>query len=477
VATPLRHIRPTPSPVEYYRDPHVRGAMAAYCGDAGGTTAAYLVGFNPSASALPTWETAPRVPVSGMEDLWARGCDVSRALWDARHLIVLLDIDYQNIDLPGEPFLHPADVFVKLEPLYRAVTRILGQQQLHARAIMTGRGYQFTGQVPLDHPLVARLAALVPAVPSWHATLDRRRLPGVSLEMTPEHARAAAGLALILEYLAHRVHADAQGDSRIPVVFNGTVVGSGLLGRECASIDFSHAGDPLDARHMRVLFSTYQWHRARPDIMGWTTSAEVPPFAAIPRGRESLLGMLTRGHGLDAGLHAASRTPLGLPDVATGLSALLDRYLASPLAAFHRAYLAGCLDRDRPSRTLDLTMLPPCLVAPWLQANDLLLKPGHLQHLVRGLMARGWAPVDIARLVQAHYEQDHGWGDRWTRTDAQTRAEFDVRVFAGLVVAGADPLIDFNCVSAQEKALCPGGLCLHDLREDRAALQGRRSSL
>jgi hypothetical protein len=55
--------------------------------------------------------------------------------------------------------------------------------------------------------------------------------------------------------------------------------------------------------------------------------------------------------------------------------------------------------------------------------------------------------------------------------DAQTRAEFDVRVFAGMVATGLDRGIDYNCVSAQEKSICPlAPNCHHDLRDDRAQL-------
>jgi hypothetical protein len=79
-------------------------------------------------------------------------------------------------------------------------------------------------------------------------------------------------------------------------------------------------------------------------------------------------------------------------------------------------------------------------------------------------------PRDIAAIVHSRYAKDFGWGDRWSRLDAETRAEFDVRVFAGLIADGLDRGIDFNCRSAQEKELCPGGTCHHDLRVDRANL-------
>src|SRR5204862_4006099 len=79
-------------------------------------------------------------------------------------------------------------------------------------------------------------------------------------------------------------------------------------------------------------------------------------------------------------------------------------------------------------------------------------------------------PRDIAAVVHSRYTQDFGWGSRWRRLDAETRAEFDVRVFAGLVATGLDRGVAFNCRSTQEKGQCPGRPCVHDLRVDRACL-------
>ena len=73
---------------------------------------------------------------------------------------------------------------------------------------------------------------------------------------------------MLIEYLAHLVLHQARAFSAVPVVVNGTVVGRGPRGRECVSLDFSHVGDPLDTRLIRVAFGAYQWHRFRPDIFG-----------------------------------------------------------------------------------------------------------------------------------------------------------------------------------------------------------------
>ena len=108
--------------------------MRGYCGDAGGgLTAAYLVGLDPELDPVPLWDLQPHVPPAALESLWAKGWDISRAMWDTRDLIFLLDLDYQNIDQPAEPYLRPAEVFVKVEPVYRAVARLLGRHGLHAR--------------------------------------------------------------------------------------------------------------------------------------------------------------------------------------------------------------------------------------------------------------------------------------------------------------------------------------------------------
>jgi hypothetical protein len=349
----------------------------------------------------------------------------------------------------------------------------LGDFALPALDLMTGRGYHFTGQVPLDHAVVDQLAGLVAEVPAWFASHADRRPAGVDASMTERQARASVGLGLLLEHLAQLVMCQAAGTSALPVVVNGTVVGhAGGAGRECVSIDFSHAGDPLDVRHARIAFGTYQWHRLRPDIFGHV-AASFPPLVALPRRHRGLVGMLARGRGLDVGAREAPHSTAALPHLAAGVARLLADYSASPLATFHGAFADDILASRGSVRTLDLASLPPCISACLATPNDLLLRPEHLQYLTRALLARGWRAADIAALVRSRYDDDHQWGDRWHRMHPRTRAEFDVRVFAGLVATGLDRLVDHNCVSAQEKGVCPGTGCAYDLRLDRDRLLSR----
>jgi hypothetical protein len=457
---------------DYYATPQVRERIREYCGGSRTTrpTAAYVVALGTDTTARPAWEGATRIPSSELDSVWTRGADVARALWDSQHLLFVVELDYENADAQGEPFLHPADVFVKLEPAYEAALNVFEALRLPVAVIMTGRGYHFIGQIALDHPSIDGLAELTPNVPAWFDGVTSRRPPGVTADLSGRQARAAAGLGCLVEYVAHLIHQAAIA-STIPVVFNGVIVGNaGPVGRECVSIDFSYAGDPLDVRHVRTAFSAYQAHRLRPDIFG-DAAGMVPPFVALPRGRRCLTSLLLHGRDFDAGRHAATATHTQLPDLAGGIDTLLAMYRSSRLGEFHRDYQVA-LRFTTSVRPIDLDTLPPCVATTLAYPNDLLLKPEHLQHVVRALMSRGWMPAEIARLVESRYDSPQDWGDRWTRRmHARTRAEFEVRVFAGLILTGVDSLVDFNCVSAQEKDLCPRSGCRYDLRIDRNRLR------
>ena len=458
----------------YYLDPHVRQRMREYCGDTGdgAMTAVYLAALTGAESPRPTWDYATLHTPDALDTLLVEGADISRSLWDTRGLLVHLDIDYQNTDYPGEAWHHPADVFFKIEPVYRAVQHMLRRFDLPLVAVMTGQGYHFTGIIPLDSPVIDRLAQLVPAMPNWLPTVAERH-PGLRHELTLRHARAYAGLGLLMEFFAHGVMRRARRRTPVPIVLNGTVVGSGLAGRDCVSIDLSCYGDPLDVRHIRVAFGAYQKHCFRPDVVGVQAATEVPPLVAVPRCG-ALAPLPMDGRDVRHAARAARTRSAALPQAARGVGQLVDAYLGSSLAEFHRAFYATRRrtpdGRDQLFREVRLADLPHCVARPLSAPNDLLLRPAHVQHVTRWFLAEGVAPRDIAALVQSRYEADFDWGEHWRRGDAETRAEFDVRVFAGLIAAGVDGAVDFNCRSAQDKGLCPSEPCGHDLRVDQQRL-------
>jgi len=459
---------------EYYADAAVRRRILEYCGDSPDrpSTCVFLAEMDGRDGPYADWDRAPRCSLEGLDSLLADGADIARSTWDTENLLVHLDIDYQNTDEAGEAYQHPVEVFFKLEPTYDATQQVLRQFGLPLFTLMTGRGYHFTGRVPLGSSVVERMASLVPNPPPWVAGVVARRRR-ITADISPQHARAHAGGGLLIEFLAHEILKRARHRSRIPVVLNGTAVGPGTAGRECVSIDLSHVGDALDVRHIRVAFGAYQKHRFRPDIVGPRAALE-KPFITIPRNDEPLPDLLTQGRQPRYAIQAARSQSAYLPVVADGMTCVIAGYEASSLREFHRRFYATPVLRGRDVDDLfaaiQLAAFPACVMNPLLAPNDLLLQPAVVQHVTRALMAHGMSPRDIAAVVHSRYTKDFGWGGRWFRHDAETRAEFDVRVFAGLVATSLDRGVDFNCRSAQEKGLCPGWPCAHDLRADRVRL-------
>jgi hypothetical protein len=465
--------------IDYYADPSVRARIREYAGGSPdeAPTSVYVAALQGAEGQHATWDRASHYAIDSLDSLLARGADIARSMWDTAALLIHLDIDYLNIDAPGEAYHHPAEVFFKLEPVYRATQHVLGRFGMPLFALMTGQGYHFTGRVPLDSAVVDRLASLVPEMPGWLAAVDSRRPSWVTARISDRHARAHVAVGMLAEFLTHRILLRARRRSPIPIVLNGTVVGDGFVGRECVSLDISHAGDPLDVRHVRVAFGAYQKHRFRPDIVQHRGASERPPFIAVPRGDESLAHLLSHGRDLRHAARAAREGSAVLPIVADGIARVIAAYERSSLGAFHRRFYStrphAPDDLEAVFRSVPLETLPACVVHPLVEANDRLLQPAVIQHVTRALMAGGMQPREIAAVVHSRYASDFGWARRWSWLDAQTRAEFDVRVFAGLMAVGIDGALDFNCRSAQEKGLCPGTTCGRDLRVDRARLLER----
>jgi len=452
---------------EYYADPHVRARIVEYCGGSAdrGPTAIYLASMMGGDRPFLTWDMAPRCEPGALHVLLDAGADIARSAWDVEGLLLHVDLDYQNVDNPGEAYHHPADVFTKMEPAYRAARHVFERHGLRMLPLVTGRGYHFTGRVPLGSDVVDMVASLVPQPPPWLATVAGRSREWPTPPISARHARAYTGAGLLVEFLAHQILRRARHRSPLPVVMNGTVVGTGDVGRECVSIDLSYAGDPMDVRHIRVAFGAYQKHRFRPDLAGLAASR--PPMIAVPRGEETLEHMLSHTRDLRHAARLARSTSAVLPDTQDGVLRLLHAYQASRLAAFHRAFLAEPIDITPPPLPPDL---PPCVMRPLTAPNDLLLQPAIIQHVTRVLLTEGWTPRAIAALVRSRYEEDHGWGARWSWMDPASRAAYDVRVFSGMLLTGVDQAVDLNCRSTQEKGLCPGGECGRDLRPVRARL-------
>jgi hypothetical protein len=352
----------------------------------------FLSAAFPGAPIPSGWTLARQYPASNLEDMLDRGADIFRSMWDRQCLLVYMDVDYLNADLPGHAFARPAEVFQKMEPTYQSVVELLNRYRIGLLAVMTGRGYQLTGKINLGSALVGRLASIAPGVPDWYETQQSRLPHWIHDRFTTRHARAYVGLGLLLEYLAHQVIRQTASKSPVPLVINGTNVGFGPGGREAVSLDLSFAGDPMDVRHMRVAFGGYQLHRFRPDLYG-AEVASLDPLIAVPRGNSSLHEMLHRLRSRDGSARLAESSRTRIPIVTDGVAALLADYDQSSLARFHRAFYS--IEPDHPgawSQTydrFDLSALPPCVAASLVNPHDLLLKPEYIQHVTRFLMSEG----------------------------------------------------------------------------------------
>ena len=238
---------------EYYADPFVRLRIREYCGGTADRrpTCVYFAAVRGIDGPQTSWDRAARFPVDAYAMLLGGGADVARSMWDRSNLLVHLDIDYQNIDVPAEPYHHTAEVFFKLEPVYRATQHVLRRFDLPLLAVMTGRGYHFTGRVPLESTVVDDLAAIAVDMPRWASTVAERRPPWTSAAIAPRHARAYTGVGMLMEFLAHQVMLRARRHTPVPIVLNGTVVGSGLAGRECVSLDVADIERVARIRHIK----------------------------------------------------------------------------------------------------------------------------------------------------------------------------------------------------------------------------------
>lgn len=471
---------PLTEATDYYELPDVRQRIREYCGARAGRedglTCEFLVGYGEQL--LRQGSDTPRCVrrVEQFDEILRDGLDVSRSMWDRESSLISLDIDYQNPDFPGEPFINSLHCFQKMEPVYQEVESELNSRGIDHISVMTGKGYHFTWVVPDSSLPISDLASIAEPEPSLAAkyTVDGNY---ADKPLPQFKGKAFAGTGIIAEYLLNCFLHHAAEMPRIPVVLSGVMVGCCQTGREAISVDISPFGDPLYMRDFRTVFSVYQKHKYQRSIIGDDPSRWSPIITCIPRRGLTLDEALTIRTDLGRAAELAANTSTVMPDGGKGTKKLIEEYRNSKLHAFHRRYHS--MVEDQPSQwpsgydRLDLSQLPCCARLPLSYPNDLLLKPTYIQTIVRVLWSLGWEPRHIAGLLRSKYERDHGWGNTWLEYDATARANFWVRLFAGAIATGIDGLLDFNCVSQQEKEHCPERFCGHNLADYARQLLGR----
>lgn len=388
-----------------------------------------------------------------------RNLDISRSLADSDSYLLHLDVEYVNFDSPAEAFIDPFRCFELQEPVVQVIEALLlgwGIQPLH---LITGQGHHFVWRVSRASEVAAQLAALSPAPELVGPCLER--LPAVlSGRIERKDQGTFAALALVVEYVAHRIKEKAGPLSVLPVEITAVHVGPSLIGqREMISIDISEYGDPLHTRVCRMPFTNYRKPWASGLAKGLGLEEEIPAFHSIPLHEMDFRQAIQVRQVAKGVRDLAQRACVRIPLQEEGSQRLLDDYLASRLRRFHQYYYSATHDpKARWAETYDqtpLAVLPSCVQHLLQFPNDLLLKPTGIQIVTRCLLAKEWHPRHIAGLIRSKFENpSFGWSAGWNDYEAATRADFYTRLFSCLYLTGLDRLVDFNCCSTREKKFC-----------------------
>jgi len=458
----------------YYAAPAVRQRIADFFGGDFPTrgTAVYM-------AAGPERESfhRQRRPLEECPSWMNHGAELNRSLWDHEALIAHLDIEYVNFDRPAHPYLAAEQVFEWQRPVVSALKGLCRGFRLSPLHLLTGRGHHFVWKISTASPAFAKLKALGRISASLHRLYAGT--PGPAGEIVaPEIRTAFSGLGLVMEFLAHRVKAEAAKHCQLPVEMGAIEAGGEERGREVIALDITEYGDPLCSRVIRVPFSIYLKPWQQRGELGDETVSHLPPMFVIPLDEmEVNEGIRIRRHAKEVQRLAAGASTT-IPDASRAMNLLIKAYLGSPLARFHEWFYTQEHDADALwPETYDLTpmdALPACARHILEHPNDLLLRPSCVRMVVRSMLALGWHPRHIAGLLRSKYERDHGWGDQWQGYDPATRADFYARVFAGEFVTGLDGLVDFNGTSAGEEGLCFFADSTADLDRFRDSLLNRR---
>jgi hypothetical protein len=462
-----------------YENPFVRQRLVEFLGGArlGEATAVYVThtdgcGFN----------RRDLRPACELQWFLDRDLDIARSLADTASLLFHLDVEYVNFDSPGEAFTDPWRAFDLQDPVVGVIERLLLQWGTRPLHLITGQGHHFIWRIPRAGAVAARITALAPAPELLDASMERvpRALAGL-IDRGVQQAFTA--VALVMEFLAHQVKEAAARVSRLPVEITAVHVGPcASLQREMISLDTSEYGDPIHTRMIRMPFTRYlkPWASGLARSLG--IEHELPIIHTIPLHEIDVRQALTLRQVESDVLELARRACVRIPVQESGTANLLEDYLASPLRRFHEYFYSDQHDRrDRWPETYartPLDTLPSCVRHIVAFPNDALLKPAGMQLVTRCLLAAGWHPRHIAGFIRSKFEDSSlQWAGGWDDYEPAARADFYVRLFAGLYETGLDQLVDLNCTSTREKGFCfppAEGTC--SLEPIRSTLLTRQST-
>lgn len=446
----------------FYSDPAVRQRLVEFLGG-DSLDAASAVYVTHSDGCL--FQRSELHPPKELQWFLDRNLDIARSLADRKSLLLHLDIEYVNFDSPGEALTDPARVFGLQEPVVRAIEALLLEWGIEPLHMITGQGHHFVWRVDVESKVALELAALMPSAELVAACMER---VGDDVDIRDGQQVAFSGMALPMEYLAQRIKWVAAPLAEVPVEITAVHVGHcGMHSREMISVDISEYGDPLHTRMIRMPYTHYlkPWLTGLARDMG--IEQELPQFRAIPLHEMDVQQALMCRKDEESVKELARRAGGKIPLQEEGTARMLAEYIGSPLRKFHQKfYSVDHYPKHSWAETYEVMppeSLSPCVRMLLEDPNDRLLKPAGMQLVTRALLAEGWHPRHIAGLIRSKFENPaYGWGVDWREYEAGTRADFYVRLFAGLWETGVDELVDFNCISTAEKGFCSGlpqGVC------------------
>ncbi len=406
-----------------------------------------------------------------------QGAEMNRSLWDRESLIAHLDIEYVNFDFPARAYVEEERTFEIQRPVVSAAESVLAAVGVVPLHLLTGRGHHFVWRVSHDSRAFAQLRDLG----RMSASLQRLYAStlGPAGEITTIGMGAAfAGLGLVVEFVAQEIKALVAGECAVPVEFGAVEAGGAGRGREVVAVDITEYADPLCSRVIRAPFSVYLKPWQQRGELGQEVVDSLAPLFVIPlQGIDLKKGLRIRRDARTV-RRLAAESSTEIPDASRPMKALIKSYLGSRLARFHEWFYseehdAAAFWPETYDRT-PLDALPACARRVLEHPNDLLLRPGCVEELVRVMLSLGWHPRHIAGLIRSKYERDFGWGEQWNGCDPATRADFYARIFSGGFAIGADDVVDFNCQSAREEGHCPVDGCGENLERYRTSLLNRR---
>jgi hypothetical protein len=429
--------------VDYYRDIAVRRRMLEFLGARHELSEATAMFITAGAAAGPRFDPLP------VGELWRcleEGMDVGRSLWDRAGLIAHLDLDYVNFNQPARGYHDRDRGYGVQRPVARAAVQLLRSFGIRPLHLYSGMGHHFLWQVARASAAFDRLAELG-RLPSSLVSRYSRRQPPCEERVGLELGRAFSGLGMVMEFITHRLMADAAGACDVPI--RATAVEPvEETAPEIVAIDISEYGDALISRAVRMPYSVYLKGRQR----GWAAEgpSAIPSFS-VPAAGLTETDALTAMQDPALMAEVARWSSVAIPECAAGTAALTEAYRSSPLADFHAwFYSQSQHPPDQWPITYDvvaLDELPPCAANALRHPNDALVKPGYMRHVVGHLLTAGWHPRHIAGLLRSKYERDHGWLEYWYQHDATSRADFYTRLFAGLFLLGVDDPGTLACFS------------------------------